>query len=194
MPVAEEGMISDNSSTGNEWVNQVNSRRFANDATVSWGTTDYKFQNNLDYPVKIEASVRGLFLTVRLHGTNMDGSFIRTETVILSRTERAIEEREDPDLPLGTRVVMAGSTGQSGFRAEVFKRHYSADGELLSRDRVGSSTYRAQNRIYLNGTKEPEVPHWSDTGGQGSGDQGSGEQGSGGHGSGDQGSGEHGTE
>ena len=134
-------------------------RRFANDATVSWGTTDYKFQNNLDYPVKIEAYVRGLFLTVRLHGTNMDGSYIKTETIVLSTTQFITEDRETDELPVGERRVMDGSRGQNGYRAEVFKRHYSSDGELLSRERIGVSNYRAQNRIYLVGTGVPEAPH-----------------------------------
>ncbi|MCL2661854.1 MAG: VanW family protein [Oscillospiraceae bacterium] len=172
MPLAEEGMMSDHSPTGDEWVKEVGGRRFANDATVSWGTMDYKFQNNLEYPVRIEAFVSGLFLTVRLHGTNLDGSFIRTETIILSKTERVIEEREDSELPVGTRVVMPGSSGQSGYRAEVWKRHYSADGELLSRDRVGTSTYRAQNRVYLNGTAVPYVPDYTDGGDTGDGNTG----------------------
>jgi len=132
-------------------------RRFANDATVSWGTTDYRFQNNSDFPIRIEAFVRGLFLTVRLHGTNLDGSYIKTETIVLSTTEFIIVERPSEDHDVGFRGVLDGSRGQDGFRAEVFKRHYSADGELLSRESIGISNYRAQNRIYLVGTRVPEV-------------------------------------
>jgi hypothetical protein len=167
-------------------------RRFANDATVSWGTTDYKFQNNLDYPVKIEAYVRGLFLTVRLHGTNLDGSYIKTETVVLGTTQFVTEERHSDEHDIGFRSVMDGSRGQNGYRAEVFKRHYSAEGELLSRERVGTSTYRAQNRIYIVGTRVPE-PVWDGGGtyygGTGDGGTGDGGYGDGGYGGGDTGDG-----
>jgi vancomycin resistance protein YoaR len=161
MPLAVDGMITIASGVGTaderrEWLTDVGRRRFANDATVSWGTMDYKFQNNTDFPVKIEASVRNRTLTVRLHGTNLDGSYFVTETIILSSTDFVEVERQDPDLPVGTRVRMQGAAGQRGYRAEVFKRHYSADGELLSRERVGISNYNSQNRIYLVGTREPD--------------------------------------
>ena len=39
------------------------------DATVSWGTLDFRFENNTDYPLRIDAEVDGRTLTVRVFGT-----------------------------------------------------------------------------------------------------------------------------
>ncbi len=47
------------------------------DATVSWGWPDFKFVNSRSYPIKIEAYVSGGYLTVRLYGTDEDGSYVQ---------------------------------------------------------------------------------------------------------------------
>jgi len=39
------------------------------DATVNWGTLDFKFVNNTDYPIRIDAVVTGRILTVQVFGT-----------------------------------------------------------------------------------------------------------------------------
>ena len=39
------------------------------DATVSWGTLDFKFVNNTDFPLRIDVDVDGRTLTVRVFGT-----------------------------------------------------------------------------------------------------------------------------
>lgn len=39
------------------------------DATVSWGTLDYKFKNNTEYPVKIQASYANGAISVQILGT-----------------------------------------------------------------------------------------------------------------------------
>ena len=45
------------------------------DATVSWGTPDFRFENNHTFPVDIVAFVQDGMLTVQLWGTNVDGSY-----------------------------------------------------------------------------------------------------------------------
>jgi len=158
MPVAKEGFISDKSEDGETWVKQVGGRRFANDAMVSWGTNDYKFKNNTDFPLRIDAKVNGRDLVIELWGTNLDEdfnedeSYIVIETVILGTFQSGTVEMESESLPIGTRVVRQGASGQTGFRAETFKLHFSADGELLSRTSLGTNRYNAQNKIILIGT------------------------------------------
>jgi len=39
------------------------------DATVSWGTLDFKFINNTEYPLRIDIDIDGRTLTVRVFGT-----------------------------------------------------------------------------------------------------------------------------
>jgi len=44
------------------------------DATVSWGSLDFRFQNNTDYPLRIDAEVDGRTLTVRVYGTIVENA------------------------------------------------------------------------------------------------------------------------
>jgi len=43
------------------------------DATVSWGTLDFKFVNNTEYPLRIDSQVDDRTLTVRVFGTLTEG-------------------------------------------------------------------------------------------------------------------------
>ena len=49
------------------------------DATVSWKSPDFKFTNNREYPVKLETEVNtgNNTLTVRILGTDVDGSYVK---------------------------------------------------------------------------------------------------------------------
>lgn len=51
---------------------QVTYTPLSQDAAVAWGSKDYKFVNNTDYPIKLDVSVGGGALTVRIIGTKTD--------------------------------------------------------------------------------------------------------------------------
>lgn len=51
---------------------QVTYTPVSQDAAVAWGSKDYKFVNNTDYPIKLDISVGGGALTVRIIGTKTD--------------------------------------------------------------------------------------------------------------------------
>ncbi|MDR2589737.1 MAG: VanW family protein [Oscillospiraceae bacterium] len=138
------------------------------DATIAWGNIDFKFKNNTDFPVRIEVSVSSNRVTVKYIGTNFDGSTFIIEDYredeyqdnLIETKPFQIIEREDDTLPIGTRVVF--DSGSTGYTVETWRRHYSADGELISRDRISRDTYRVQDRIILIGTMVPEAPPPSD--------------------------------
>jgi len=166
MPVGDEGtvVLSDalsrslNAEQRREALGSVNGRRFANDAMVNWGTNDYRFKNNTEFPLKIVATVTGRNLTIEIWGTrldednNEDKSYFVVETVILERFESQTVEQLTDALPEGTREVHQGARGQFGYRVETFKLHYSEDGELISRTSITVRRYNAQSQIILIGT------------------------------------------
>ena len=45
------------------------------DATVAYGSLDFKFKNNRDYPVKIVSSVGGGYCTVSLYGLKKEDDY-----------------------------------------------------------------------------------------------------------------------
>lgn len=51
------------------------------DAAVSWGYMDFRFQNNTNYPIRIEAIAEGGKVTVKLVGTNEKDYYIKMESI-----------------------------------------------------------------------------------------------------------------
>jgi hypothetical protein len=120
---------------------------FGNDATINWGTIDFKFRNSTDWPIRMELEVDGRNLNVKLIGTKLDDSYIKTEYVELSRTPFEVTYKEDETVEPGKTVVdVEGFTGRI---VETFKLYYDGEGNLLSRVSIGKSTYRALNRMIL---------------------------------------------
>jgi vancomycin resistance protein YoaR len=166
MPRAEEGLLTlpDSISDPEHSINRfIDGRRIASDAMVSWGTSDYKFRNNTDFPVKVEATVSGRYLEIILHGTNLEGTHIQIETVILSVTPFGTAEEPDETLPVGERRPKTGASGQPGLSAEIYQLLFSSDGELISRtlfewrddgNTRRISRYSAQSRTTLVGVME----------------------------------------
>ena len=172
MPVGEEGTVilsealasSLTAAERTETLNMVGGRRFANDAMVNWGTNDYKFKNNSDFPIKLVLTMGGRGgrdLTVEIRGTrldedlNEDKSFFKVETVILSRFNSAPTRQPADWLPEGVEEIHPGARGQFGFRVQTFKLHFTEGGELISRTSITTRNYQAQSQITLVGTGPP---------------------------------------
>lgn len=75
------------------------------DATVSWGQPDFRFRNNRDYPIMIQAYLNEdeESLTVEIWGTDMDGSSVR-----LRHTADAVYDEEYPEVQIGWSIHTYG--------------------------------------------------------------------------------------
>ncbi|MDR1328817.1 MAG: VanW family protein [Oscillospiraceae bacterium] len=117
------------------------------DATVSWGGPDFKFENDTPYPIKIEAFVDKLTLTMRIYGTKTDDLRYETEYVQLDTSGyREIHEESARVQPGGTKVE---SPGHPGYVVETYMLVYDGLGELTERRFVSKSSYHPQNRVIL---------------------------------------------
>ena len=136
---------------------------FGNDATINWGTIDFRFKNNTDYPLKIETEVSGRDLTVRLIGTKTHDNYIKTEYTVISTTPFQTIQKEDESVPPGESI--AQTDGFTGYVVDTYKNYYDKDGNHLEKVYVGRSTYRVQNRIILIPIpeSEPEDPGATET-------------------------------
>ena len=65
------------------------------DATVSYGSKDFKFKNNTDYPIKLKASLDGSYVNVNIYGTKTQNKSVRIYT-----------EKLEPDVPYEKLLVM----------------------------------------------------------------------------------------
>ena len=118
-----------------------------NDATINWGTIDFRFLNNTDYPIRIDATVTGRELHVLLIGTKLDDGYIVVESVEISRTPPQLIRREDESVPQGETVVY--TSGYTGYIVDTYKHYYDGEDNFLSKKLVGRSTYRVQDRVIL---------------------------------------------
>ena len=127
------------------------------DATVSWGGPDYKFTNNTDYPIKIETVYEKGYLTVRILGTNLDGTYVKMTYEQLSSTPFEVVYEDDPALAPGEEVVKV--TPYTGYNGRTYRSVYAADGTLISREYEDTSDYKVRNRVILRGPAEdPAAP------------------------------------
>ena len=131
------------------------------DATVSWGGPDYKFTNNTDYPVKIVTSYANGKLTVKILGTNVDGSYGRMTNEQLSTTAWETVYQEDETIAPGTQSVK--TTAYTGSKWRTYHHIYDANGKLIDSHYEATSDYKARNKVILVAPgelpgAEPSVP------------------------------------
>ena len=115
------------------------------DATVAWGSIDYKFKNNTDYPIRISAYTEGTNLIVVFYGTKADDSYVEMETHRLSSTPFSTVYQIDESLAAGqTKTLISAYTG---YKYEVYRCVYDGDGTLLSRTFENTSTYSYRDKV-----------------------------------------------
>ena len=113
--------------------------KLGRDATVSYGTIDFKFKNNKRTPIKIETKVGGGVLTVKVLGikdnTNRTVD-IRTETVNVRKyNERIIQ---DSTIPVGTSKIV--TTGKNGYTVKAYKV-IKENGVVVEEKLLSTDTY-----------------------------------------------------
>ncbi len=87
------------------------------DATVSWGGPEFKFKNNRDYPIRIEAytDMTSYTVTVKLWGTNVDGSYVQLTAETWATSD--------------------------GYGAQSYRWVYDKDGNLIEKKSEARSVY-----------------------------------------------------
>ena len=93
------------------------------DATVVWGSTDFKFENRRAYPIKIETSVTGGVASVKIYGLKTD------------------EEYDIYDLSIGSKVI---KSTDSSLVVESYREYRDENGNVVKRDKLYTDTYKKQ--------------------------------------------------
>ncbi|MBR5157758.1 MAG: VanW family protein [Clostridia bacterium] len=130
------------------------------DATVSYGSIDFKFKNNTNAPIKVVGSASGGVCTVSIYGNKANpGRTVSIESVCIATNPAELEQKEDPTLPAGTiNVEQAGSNGATYQTYKVI----SENGSVVSRNPLAKSVYVKANRIEIVGTMPTEAPAEND--------------------------------
>ncbi len=124
------------------------------DATVAEGSVDFRFRNNLDAPIYIEAYTYGGEIYVNIYGHETRSSSRSIE--FYSVTDKTIEPGEDvitkdDTKPEGWQEVT--QSAHDGYVASFYKKIY-VDGSLQDTVWINTSYYSASPRYITIGTKK----------------------------------------
>ena len=93
------------------------------DATVVWGSTDFKFENRRSYPIKIEATVSGGVARIKIYGLKTD------------------EEYDRYNLSIGTKTI---KNTKSSLVVESYRYYTDSNGNVVKKDKLYTDTYKKQ--------------------------------------------------
>jgi vancomycin resistance protein YoaR len=112
------------------------------DATIVENIIDFKFQNNLDYAICINAEVVSGNIVMTIYGVKNDKNYIIIKSEILEVYHPPEQEiMVDESLPAGKTVVLQQQ--RDGYRTVVWKETYSEEGILIEREKVSDDIYKA---------------------------------------------------
>ena len=118
------------------------------DATVNWGTIDFRFRNNTDYPIRIEAKAEDSYVTVTLTGTDDKNYYVEMDYVILEEyqwetVEKEMEEDNEDGYVDGEVIY----NGWMGYSVDTYKYKYDKQtDELLYCELESHSEYSKRDK------------------------------------------------
>lgn len=124
------------------------------DATVDYGSLDFRFKNNTDYPVKILAEQTGGQMIMTIVGTKTTDKTVKTRTEVLETYAPKTIEKKDNSMKVGqTRVE---ETAITGYATRTYKQitENGKTTEVLA----NSSRYDKRDKVVYVGTIRPEKP------------------------------------
>ena len=138
------------------------------DAAIAGDYIDFKFRNDTDHPVYLEAYAGGGQVVAKLYGheTRDPSRTVELEAEVNETIPKPAEKiTEDPEKPEGEREVTY--TGKVGYRVTTYKV-VKENGQIISREVFNHSTYKATADEVTVGTKKEETaqPQDQNQGGQ----------------------------
>lgn len=135
------------------------------DATVVYGSLDFKFKNNRQYPITIKASAQNGIAQISIYGIREETEYeVEISTTILNYIPFKVIYEDDASLAEGTeKVTQYGSNGCKSITYKILK----LNGKEVSRSVLSTDTYDPMNKYITRGTKkttpvvappEPTVP------------------------------------
>lgn len=128
------------------------------DATVSWGTLDFKFKNNRQYPVKIEASANSGVNKITIKGIKEDKEYeVVIQSKVTSIIQMPVQYQENSDMNEGEeRIIQYGHNGCTSVTYKILK----LNGATISTELMSTDYYKPLERIIEKGTKKvlPQEP------------------------------------
>ena len=124
------------------------------DATIYWGSLDYKFKNTLDYPIKLQANVDDGTCNITFWGAEpLDKRVEMSYTVLATYPWEEVEELDETK-PVGFREEK--ETPYTGYKVVTYKTIYDLDGNQISRTQEAVSVYNKRDHTFIVGPSEED--------------------------------------
>ena len=133
----------------------VNYIDYGMDATVSWGGPDFKFKNNSNFPIKLQAEVSDGYVKMQILGTDEKDYYIKMEYEFTGwEYHETVYEEHDKDSGYKDGEVL--QAGSDGIYVRSYKCKYNKEtDELISRDFEARSSYKRVDKVVVK-IVEPE--------------------------------------
>ncbi len=120
------------------------------DATVSYGTLDFKFENTRSYPIMIKAKASGGLAEIKIYGIKEEVEYeVELVTNILSYTPYKVIYENDSSLAAGREVV--SQYGLQGCESVTY-RIVKLNGQEVSKELLSKDSYDPLNKVIRRGT------------------------------------------
>ena len=123
------------------------------DATVSWGGPEFRFKNNTNYPVRIEAEVSNGKVKVKLIGTDEKTYYIKMESKTVEVLNFATVQEEYTAAEAKAKGFKDGQVkqeGVTGYTVYSYKCKYDKEtNKLISREYEATSNYVKKDKIVI---------------------------------------------
>ena len=119
------------------------------DATINWGTIDFQFRNNTNYPIRIDTWAKDGEVHVSLMGTDEKDYYVEMEYEIIKVYEwKTVEQVMKSNNPKGYEDGEVIQDPYTGYDVKTYKCKYDKQtGELLSRTYEATSNYEKRDKL-----------------------------------------------
>ncbi|MEQ8237066.1 MAG: VanW family protein [Syntrophomonadaceae bacterium] len=126
------------------------------DATVAWGSQDFRFRNVTTSPLYIRAIAMNGKLTINIYGDLQFKRHIELSYVVDETIPYITETHRDMTLAPGTQKTDHG--GQPGYIVRSFRTFYDQNGKAIETELLARDYYRPLNRLVYVGPALPPAP------------------------------------
>lgn len=117
------------------------------DATVAYGSKDFKFKNNRSFPIKIETTVNSGVVTCAIYGIKEETEYdISFDVETVSSVEPSVKYEYDASLKLGEQKIK--QAGSNSMTVNVYKV-VKLNGSIISKTFVYQDIYKPLEKIVL---------------------------------------------
>ena len=139
------------------------------DATVTWEGADFRFRNNTDYPIRIEAWRAEGNVNVRIIGTDVRDYYVKMSYKVLESTDyETLYEEMSADNEKKYKDGDVIVTPYKGYIVQTYKEKYSKEtDELLSKDKWTYDVYKKRDKVVckiIDGGAAPESTESTESG------------------------------